>query len=150
MKISVPPVLVALITLVIIVGVNRLLSDLNNSFPGQEIVQYIFIGFGALFLAAASFKFGQLKTTTDPMNPSAASALAVTGVYGITRNPIYLGFLLMLTGFAVEYGNPVNIVPLTVFFWFITEFQIKPEEEALREKFGTEYDAYCQRTRRWL
>lgn len=149
MKIALPPV-VALITLVIMFGVNRLLPNMTYTFLGQGIAYYIFIGTGMIFLVAASLKFGELKTTTNPIDPSAASTLAVSGVYKISRNPIYLAFVLILTGWAINFGNPVNIVPLAGFAWFITEFQIKREESALREKFGVEYDDYCKRTRRWL
>ena len=63
---------------------------------------------------------------------------------------MYLGLLLLLLSFAVFLGDIVAFVPAALFVVFITEFQIKPEEQALREKFGTQYDEYSKRVRRWI
>ena len=63
---------------------------------------------------------------------------------------MYLGMLLILIGWGIWLGQPLNIVPILLFIWVINEAQIKPEERALREIFGEEYDAYCAKVRRWI
>lgn len=90
------------------------------------------------------------RTTVSPTRPDRAKALVDTGIYRFTRNPIYLGFLLMLTAWAMQLWQPQSFVALPVFAAWIHRFQIVPEERALRSRFGTRFDEYAAGTRRWL
>jgi len=63
---------------------------------------------------------------------------------------MYLGMLLMLTGWAMLVGNPHGLTLLFFFVWYLTQFQIKPEERMLTELFGDQYTDYQKRVRRWL
>ncbi|MEM9422984.1 MAG: isoprenylcysteine carboxylmethyltransferase family protein, partial [Pseudomonadota bacterium] len=65
-------------------------------------------------------------------------------------NPMYLGLVLLLVGYVIYLSNLFAFLAPIGFVSSMTILQIKPEERALREKFGPEYDAYCQRTRRWI
>ena len=76
--------------------------------------------------------------------------LVTTGIFAWTRNPMYLGLLCILAGWAVWLGNPFGAGVLAVFVWAITALQIKPEEEVLAANFGAAYAAYCRNVRRWL
>ena len=63
---------------------------------------------------------------------------------------MYLGLVLMLTGIAVDLGQVLNVVFLVAFVAVINALQIKPEEQALTERFGQSYIDYCRRVRRWV
>lgn len=94
--------------------------------------------------------FFRAHTTPNPMKPQNSSQLVTTGLYRYTRNPMYVGMLVMLLGWAIYIGSlsPFFILPL--FVWVINTQQILPEEKFLTEKFGASYRAYIQSVPRWL
>jgi protein-S-isoprenylcysteine O-methyltransferase Ste14 len=108
------------------------------------------VGLGAAIAVAGVLAFRRAHTTVNPMTPDASSAVVSTGIYRLTRNPMYLGFLLALAGWTLMLGTLLALVPLAAFVGWMNRFQIVPEERALRQKFGSEYDAYAQRVRRWF
>jgi len=109
-----------------------------------------FLAAGVGLMAAAVASFVTANTTINPLKPSRASRLVTSGVFRLSRNPIYLGDLLALVAIAVWLGQAANIALLAGFVWYIDRFQIRPEERALSTLFGAEYAAYCARVRRWL
>lgn len=94
--------------------------------------------------------FFRARTTPNPLKPQHTSQLVTTGLYRYTRNPMYVGMLLMLIGWAIYLGSlsPWLIVPF--FVWVINTQQIVPEEAFLAQKFGARYQAYQQSVPRWL
>jgi protein-S-isoprenylcysteine O-methyltransferase Ste14 len=96
------------------------------------------------------FLFYQARTTFHPLKLDETSALVMHGMYRFTRNPMYLGLLLMLTGWAIYLGGLMPFVMLPVFVWLLHEYQIKHEEHMLERKFGDEYLEYKMRVRRWF
>lgn len=107
-----------------------------------------FVGVAISF--AGVFSFRCAKTTVNPMKPRNASSLVTTGVYQVTRNPMYLGLLLVLIGWAVYLSSVWALVGVVAFVYYIERFQIKPEEQALDALFSAEYSAYKTQVRRWL
>jgi len=81
--------------------------------------------------------------------PSKASSLVTTGIYGYTRNPMYLGGLVMLSAGALVLAKLSAWFFLPLFVMYLTRFQIIPEERVLRARFGAEFDDYTRRVRRW-
>lgn len=94
--------------------------------------------------------FVRSKTTVNPMKPVNTNKLVLDGMYKITRNPMYLGMLIALTGWWIYLGSLSPLFMLPVFVWLLTVQQIIPEEAVLEEKFGAEYLSYKQRVRRWI
>ncbi len=72
------------------------------------------------------------------------------GIYSITRNPMYLGLLFVLTAWSIFLANPLPFLMLPVFMLYINRFQIAPEERALTALFGSDFAAYQSRVRRWI
>jgi protein-S-isoprenylcysteine O-methyltransferase Ste14 len=107
-----------------------------------------FVGQGISISGMVSFR--RAKTTINPVNPSAASSLVSSGVFRLTRNPMYVGLLVTLLGWAVYLSNPLAFAALPLFALYIHRFQIVPEERVLFSLFGAEYAAYMGRVRRWL
>jgi len=108
-----------------------------------------------LFLAVviscvALIQFYRAKTTTNPKNPSKASSLVTNGIYKYSRNPMYLGLLLILLGWGLWLANAFNVLLAAGFVSYMNTFQIQPEESSLTSLFGTEYKQYCIRVRRWF
>lgn len=99
---------------------------------------------------AAFMQFRQAHTTVNPRQPETASMLVTSGVYAWTRNPMYLGLALLLLGWAIRLGTLGPFVGPLLFVPLIQYVQIRPEEHALRMRFGQDYDRYCRRVNRWL
>lgn len=88
------------------------------------------------------------KTTVKPILDS--EALITTGVYGTTRNPMYLGFILILLGVAILLGSILPFV-ITIFFMvFIYVVFIRFEEKKLETKFVSKWIDYKNNVRRWI
>ena len=110
----------------------------------------------ALFAAAiaigvgAFLQFRRAKTTINPMAPHESTALVTTGLYALSRNPIYVADAIALVGVALLVGNAAAFLMVPFFVWYVDRFQIRPEERALRARFGSGYENYCRRVRRWL
>ena len=150
LELKVPPPAVVFITAVLMWLISRTVPVFAFVFPARNAV--------AIGLAAAGFITGlsgvvtflRAKTTVNPMKPQSSSSLVTWGVYRVTRNPMYLGGLLILTGWAVFLSNPVTFLFLPAYVLYINLFQIVPEERALTARFGPEFLAYRSRARRWL
>ena len=106
--------------------------------------------FGALVAVRGIRAFQQAATTINPLQPGKASVLVDQDIFRFTRNPMYLGMALILLGWAVGLTRPLALIGPVLFVIWITRFQIIPEERVLRDKFRTQYQAYCQRVRRWV
>jgi protein-S-isoprenylcysteine O-methyltransferase Ste14 len=105
---------------------------------------------GAAFGISAMAWFRRAKTTMSPIKPADASRLVTSGVYRLTRNPMYLSLVLYLLAWAAYLSSWLALLVLPLFAMYIQRFQITPEERALSSLFGPEYAAYKQRVRRWL
>ena len=119
-------------------------------FFGKRVLVMLFFGLGILVILISVIQFFMTRTTVDPLNPKKTSNLVTNGVYKFTRNPMYLGMLLFLLAFGLKLGNAFNTLVAAGFVSYLNRFQIKPEEEALKEMFGKEYSIYCKLTRRWF
>ena len=150
MSLKVPPPLVMVVHMILVWLVAKLLPNLNYSFPWQRDLVLILGVAGVAIAMVAMGLFRRAKTTTDPLNPTKAESLVTTGVYRFTRNPMYLGLILILLAWIIMKGNPINLVFLTTCMWYLTKYQIKPEEAALRERFGEDYLNYKSQVRRWI
>ena len=105
---------------------------------------------GAAFSLAGIMSFRRARTTINPMKPEAATSLVSSGIYRITRNPMYVGLLFVLVAWSAGLSSVWALLGPLAFFLYIGRFQITPEEKVLSELFGAEYSAYKARVRRWL
>ena len=100
--------------------------------------------------AIGVWQFNRVATTVDPSQPSKSQQLVTHGLYAHTRNPMYLGFLLLLLAQVCWLGQLAALTGCVVFVVYIQLFQINPEQLLLKQLFGEQYDQYCQRVRPWL
>ena len=105
-----------------------------------------FIGF--LLGFAALREFGKANTTLDPHG--SVSQIVTSGIYRLTRNPIYLGFLLMVIGLPLNSGYYWGLLLAPFFIMTMNRLVIEKEEAYLEKKFGEAYTGFKSRVRRWL
>ena len=106
---------------------------------------------GLVLCALGVLPFRRAGTTVDPTRPERASALVTTGVYSMTRNPMYLGMLLLLVAWGLYLASTVGLVLAPpAFALYLDRVQIPSEERALAAAFGSDYAGYARRVRRWL
>jgi protein-S-isoprenylcysteine O-methyltransferase Ste14 len=116
----------------------------------QWVAIAVLLGFAGYFGIQAIGLFKQSDTTIDPVRIHRASSLVTTGVYQVTRNPMYVGLTLILCAWGVWLWSSVQLIGPVFFIAFIQRFQILPEERVMEEKFGSEYLQYKTTVRRWL
>ncbi|MDX1556190.1 MAG: isoprenylcysteine carboxylmethyltransferase family protein [Xanthomonadales bacterium] len=150
MQNKVPPPLLMIATGALMWWVASSSFAFPFSMPFVPAIRTLVIAIGALLTVSGIVRFARLKTTVNPIKLDESTRLATTGVYRISRNPMYLGLTIMLLGWGVHLGSPVNILCIAAFVAYMTQFQIKPEETALRKLFGDEFEAYCGKVRRWI
>ncbi len=110
----------------------------------------VFLVAGIAIALAGVKEFVHYKTTVNPLHPEKSTYLVVTGIFQITRNPMYLGMLIVLLGWADFLDSIVAFIGPLIFFSYITLFQIQPEERIMQEHFGVDFSQYCASVRRWL
>lgn len=111
-------------------------------------VGVVLIGAGLGIAGLAVMQFFARRTTVIPRETP--SALVQSGIYRLTRNPIYLGDVLILAGVILRWDAVPSLLLLPVFMAFIQHRFILGEEAHIRAEFGDSYDAYAARVRRWL
>lgn len=110
----------------------------------------LIIAAGIYFCLAGVISFRRAKTTVNPLKPETTTALVNTGIYAISRNPMYVGFALFLVAWAVCLSSPLLVIGVVGFVVYMNQFQIEPEELALKDIFGAEFTRYQENVRRWL
>ena len=106
------------------------------------------IAIGIWINLAADKAFHVASTTVKPFESS--SALVRNGVFGVTRNPMYLGFALILLGEALLFGSLTPFAIVVAFVIVMDRMYIAREEGMLAEDFGDDWASYAAKTRRWL
>ena len=150
MKLKIPPVIIFFISVAMMFGAYYVMPEWSYSFSYQTGISRIFLAAGVLVAFSGIIIFRMNRTTTDPMHPDKASALVTAGIYQYTRNPMYLGMALILVGGLIRIGNPLSSFGLIFLVFYLDRFQIRQEEEVLSKLFGSRYEEYCKRVRRWI
>jgi len=150
LELKVPPLALVLTLAGAMWFAAKELPSLAFSLPWRDGLAVTVSGVGILFLLAGLYEFQKARTSFNPMKPDAASSVVTSGVYRVSRNPMYVGFLLVLTAWAIFLSHPLPFLFLPVFVTYMNRFQILPEERALSAKFGEGYDTYRHNVRRWF
>ena len=116
--------------------------------PFWNLTGLILIASGLILNLSADKAFHQVHTTVKPFEES--SNLVTNGVFRISRNPMYLGFTLILTGIAILLRTLSPYLVIFAFVAVIDKTFVRVEEQMLAEKFGASWKQYQSTTRRWL
>ncbi|MBM5277444.1 isoprenylcysteine carboxylmethyltransferase family protein [Vibrio parahaemolyticus] len=123
-------------------------SNLHPTFSLGLAVSLLTAGLVIPLAGVLSFK--RHGTTPDPRVPEQSSALVTSSIYRCSRNPMYLGFVLLLLAQAVFLNSLWLLFLIALFVAYLQRFQILPEERAMQQLFGDSYRLYCQKVRRWI
>ena len=144
----IPPPIVTFICGITIYYSKSFFNDFL-SYSNNRISLFLLI-LGLFVFISAVRSFRKQKTTVNPLAPKQASSLVVSGIFKYSRNPMYLGMLIVLLSISFKFNLIGGIITSLFFFVFITKFQIIPEEVAMNELFGDQFIDYTKKTRRWV
>ena len=148
MAIRFPPYRAFFLTLIALVPVHLLI-------PGIRLVPFPYTLIGLVLIGAGGWlATGQQSAMAAHaqagMYESTPTRLITSGVFRLSRNPLYLAMVLLTLGIAILLGSAGALAVVVVEFVLMNVWGIPPEERRLREALGAEYDAYARRVRRWL
>ena len=138
------------------VGLSVLLMlGLHHFLPGRQIIDWpsrywglVPVVLGLWVVLSVRIMFIRAGTTIKPFQES--SKLVVNGPFRFSRNPIYLGMTVALFGFAMVLGSLTPFLVPPMFFLVINRYFVPVEEAMLAAAFGSQFDEYRGRVRRWL
>jgi protein-S-isoprenylcysteine O-methyltransferase Ste14 len=149
-ELKIPPPLVALLVAIAMWSAASFVPLLELPPMVRKSVAIAIALAGAAFDIAGALSFRRARTTINPMKPHSTTVLVNSGVYRVTRNPMYVGLLFILLSWAVFLSSAWALLGPLAFYLYIGRFQIAPEERVLSELFGNKYAAYKAEVRRWL
>jgi protein-S-isoprenylcysteine O-methyltransferase Ste14 len=142
------PTTYLLVSLVLMAGLHLVLPVMRIIPPFWSLLGLVPLAGGVVINLVADKAFRDAKTTVKPFEES--SALVTSGVFRFSRNPMYLGFVLILVGTAVLMRSLPPYAVVLAFGILIDRKYIAVEERMLAETFGADWAAYRKSTRRWL
>ncbi|WP_170422614.1 methyltransferase family protein [Ruegeria arenilitoris] len=113
-----------------------------------DLLSGVLIGGGLILIALAAAEFRRHRTTIMPHETP--SSLVQTGIFKRSRNPIYAGDVLILTGLILRFDAVASLVLIPVFVWLLERRFIVPEEDRMRRTFRADFARYERQTRRWI
>jgi len=147
---KIPPPLVLIVLAFLMRQASKLEDMVSISTDLRIAIASTIFSFALAFGVSAIVPFIRLKTTINPSKPETTTALVSSGIYRISRNPMYVGLSLVLLAWAVYLSSVLSLLGVIIFCAYLHYFQIKPEERALKALFGKEFDTYRSQVRRWL
>jgi protein-S-isoprenylcysteine O-methyltransferase Ste14 len=150
LELKIPPPIVGLLVAVAMWKIASVCPSLDIPVLIREVTAGAIILVAAVIALPGFAALIRARTTFNSMKPRATSSLVTGGIYRFTRNPMYVSLMLMLVAWAIFLSCAWALVGPVVFVLYINRFQIKPEERALAAMFGTAYDEYKGRVRRWF
>ena len=151
MHLKIPPPIVALIGILLIFLSKDYILILYLHPHLQNTLSLLFLIFGFVIIFLATKEFKKSETTVNPMKPETSTRLVTSGVFKYTRNPMYLGLASILLASCFYFSSLLGIIVyVPLFIFYITVFQIIPEEESMKTIFNDEYLDYCSKVRRWF
>jgi len=147
---AIPPPVAMLLTGAAMWAVAQTLPAFAYALPWRAPIAMLVAIVGLVCNLLPKLRFRRIGTTVNPMHPQTTRHLVVDGLHRYSRNPMYLGQLLLLIAWAIFLGNGLAMAFPALFGLYITRFQILPEERALAARFGDAYATYRRDVRRWL
>lgn len=150
LELRIPPLLLVCIWAFLMWIVSGPTQVMSFAFTYKFVVASALFLSGIFVAVSGVVTFRRAGTTVNPTTPDKSCSLVTHGIYRLTRNPMYLGFLLILAGWGFYLSNPISLACLPGFVIYMNRYQIIPEERVLRSTFEHEFESYCERTRRWI
>ena len=148
METKIPPPIVTLLFGLSIYFSRGIFQAVEVKYSFYIAILLLILGLTVLISAVSLFR--KDKTTVNPLSPEQATKLVTDGIFKYSRNPMYLGMAFILGSIAVFFNLIGGIILIALFCFYITKFQIIPEERAMSNLFSQDFDKYKQTTRRWI
>ncbi|WP_308443650.1 MULTISPECIES: methyltransferase family protein [Rodentibacter] len=136
--------------LCVFIGTAMYFLPLIGQYPRNPYLISIFILLSGAIAIASVWQFYRYKANIDPQQLDKTTTLVTSGIFRISRNPMYLSLLLMLSGWALWLGNLLSWAGVATFVFLMNRFQISQEEAYLERQFGEDYRRYKSKVRRWI
>lgn len=143
-----PPLLLALVLAITMLVLDRALPLFRVLHPPVAYLGVVPVALGVLIVLISAGVFRFRKTTINPFGEPAV--MVQDGFYRFSRNPMYVGMLLVLIGVGLWLGNILALLLAPVFVTIMARWHIVREEQVLEARFGELYRAYRARVRRWI
>ena len=150
LELKVPPPIVMTLIGCGMWGIASITGPVVGVSFGRGIIALTIMLVGIGFSLAGVISFRRAKTTVNPLKPEATTSLVSSGVYRVTRNPMYVGMFFVLIGWGVLLASVWTLLGPMAFIIYINRFQIDPEERVLARLFGADFATYKEKVRRWL
>jgi protein-S-isoprenylcysteine O-methyltransferase Ste14 len=150
LELRLPPALVFVFFASAMFLLARFLPVGRFDFTGRTALMWGLLGLGLLTGALAVAQVVRAGNSLSPHHPERTKALVESGIYDLSRNPMYLALLMVLLSWGLYLGNAFNTLLAALFVAYMNRFQIGPEERVLEQKFGPAYRQYCKLVRRWF
>ena len=150
LELKIPPLALVIVVAAAMALLARWLPVLGFTVPARHFVVAALALPGAAVALLGVRAFVRARTTVDPRLPQESSRLVSSGVYRLSRNPMYLGFALLLAAWGLWLANAAALLGVPAFVRYLNRYQIGPEERALERRFGVDFERYRAQVRRWL
>ncbi len=150
LKTRIPPAVILIFCILIAYCFAQFIPLAILKTPFKPLPSFILFLAGAGIILISGLRFFKSNTTVDPRYPDKTNTLVVEGLYRYSRNPMYVGMAMVLLGVVMYWAALSGLAALFLFIYLINTLQITPEELALARKFGSEYEGYCAKVRRWV
>jgi len=146
--IDIPPVW--LLAALVVVWAQATYLPMGLGFGGAwaDFAGGLLVGAGLVLALLALYEMRRFRTT--PIPHQEAERLVTTGIFSRSRNPIYLGDLMILAGLILRWDAVLSLPLLPIFLWILERRFVIPEENRLRRRFRADFARYCTKTRRWV
>ena len=108
----------------------------------------LLVGGGLLLILLAIYEMRRQKTTVMPHETP--QTLVQSGIFSRSRNPIYLGDVLILAGLVLRFDAVLALPLVPILLWILEKRFVIPEENRMRRTFRAQWARYEQKVRRWL
>lgn len=149
-ELKIPPAAQFLIVMAGMWLLAKYVPALSVEIPGRKLFVVLLFCLSGIVAVPAIAAFRSAGTTVDPRDPDKATRLVAHGVFRISRNPMYLGLLLLLGAWGFYLSNLLAFAGLPMFVLAMNRLQIRPEEAAMAAQFGDDYREYTESVRRWI
>ncbi len=150
LELKIPPPLLCMISILFMYAIDVFFPLFVITLPLVNLVLFSCCLIAGYFFLSGVYEFKKAKTTVHPIKVEKASTVVNSGVYRFTRNPMYFALLLLLIGYGYWQQNLLSFLVCIGFVAYINQFQIKPEERFLEQKFGEAYIKYKTQVKRWI
>lgn len=150
LKLKIPPAVVTIFFASIMWLMDNYIHFDGTDFSAPLWLAISLFVVGGIIGLVGLVQFYRESTSINPHKPDNASSLVDSGIYQFSRNPMYIALLLILISYGFHLGDILAILILPLFVLYMNYFQIIPEEEALQQKFGEEFEKYRSKVRRWI